>query len=280
MGGIESTWTGPALFARVALVGAGWLVGRRRSKRRQRLRNTPMTRAWSACFDANVARYPNMPAVLRDELRGRVSEFVANKQFVGCNGLQITDEIRLTVASNACLLLLNRNVPTFSNVLTMLIYPTEFIAEFEAEDDWLHHKMVEIRSGESWERGPLVLAWDEIQADVASGDERNVVIHEFAHKLDEQNPDGDGLPILGDSRLQADWSRIMRAEFDALRAAAGRGETTLLDPYGAESPAEFFAVVTETFFGAAAALKARHPELYGAMRDCFRVEPANWQKLN
>lgn len=268
-------WLSLAILASSIVIGL--LLRARARARRQRLQHTPLPKHWQTIFRAVTARYPRMPAGLRSELRGRVNEFVADKQFVGCNGLEITDEIRVTVATHACLLLLNRNVATFPNVLTILVYPSGFVAEFEAGEDWLQHEIAEIRAGESWERGPLILAWDEVQTDRATDDERNLIIHEFAHKLDEQNPDGPGLPPLDNHRLQADWSRIMQAEFDALTTATQLGDTTLIDPYGAESPAEFFAVLTESFFGGAPALRNRHPELYSTLRGFFRVDPADWQ---
>jgi Mlc titration factor MtfA (ptsG expression regulator) len=248
------------------------------SRQRRRLRGQPLSDRWRPAVEAVLSRYPGMPAGLRAELAGRVNEFVHEKQFVGCNGLQITDEIRATIATYACLLLLNRDVPTFPGVRSILAYPGAFVAEFQEYEDWLQHEVQEVRAGESWQGGPLILAWDEALADSRAGDERNVIVHEFAHKLDEENPTGPGLPELGDPHLRARWSEVMQREFAALQSAEAAGQATLLDPYGADSPAEFFAVVTETFFGAAAALRAEHPDLYATVREFFRVDPASWQK--
>jgi Mlc titration factor MtfA (ptsG expression regulator) len=247
----------------------------RRQARQRRLRSASLPATWAATLDAVVAPYPGLPATLRRELEGRVNEFIADKQIIGCNGLTVDDAMRVTVAANACLLLLNRNVATFPNVQTVLVYPGAFIAELEEHEDWLQHDLAEIRAGESWERGPLILAWDEVLADQGIGAD-NVILHEFAHKLDEQNPDGEGLPPLPDPTAQEEWSRVMKAEFCALQKAAAAGEDHLLDPYGAESPAEFFAVVTETFFMNPGALRTRHPALYAALRSCYRVDPWSW----
>jgi Mlc titration factor MtfA (ptsG expression regulator) len=244
--------------------------------RRRRRRAAPLPAAWATMLDGIVARYPGLPGTLRRELQGRVNEFIADKQIIGCDGLEVDDAMRVTIAANACLLLLNRNVATFPNVQTILIYPGAFIAKFEEQEDWLQHDVTEIRAGESWEGGPLILAWDEICTDTQAGSSHNVILHEFAHKLDEQNPDGEGFPPLADGSVQAEWSRVMHAEFQALKDAAARGDDGLLDPYGADSPAEFFAVVTETFFAQPGPLRTRHPALYAALRSCYRVDPWSW----
>jgi Mlc titration factor MtfA (ptsG expression regulator) len=270
------SWLVLLLAAIAAGAAVAGLLGLRARARRRRLRAAPLPRAWAATLERVLDRYPRMPAASRDELHGRVNEFIADKQIAGCGGLELNDGMRVTIAANACLLLLHRNVPTFPNVRTVLVYPTAFVAEFAEDEEWLRHEFEEVRAGESWDGGPLVLAWDEVLADAEAGDDRNVILHEFAHKLDEQNPDGDGLPPLGSAEQQARWAQVMQREYATLRAAADRGLDSLIDPYGAESPAEFFAVITETFFTQPLPLQRQHPQLYRALRDCFRSDPASW----
>lgn len=264
---------GVLLLGFISIALARW----RHRRRLRRLRRSDIPGHWQAILARRVAAYGGLPAPLRSELHGRVNEFLADKQFIGCRGLAIDDEVRLSIAGNACLLLLNRRIDTFADLRSILVYPDAFVVEFVEEDDVLQHEITDLRAGEAWEDGPLILAWDEIEADLTAGDDRNVVIHEFAHRLDQANQAGEGFPIMEDNALAERWSAVMTREYGELTQAVDREELTLLDPYAAESPAEFFAVLSETFFSQPAALQARHGELFALLRDYYRVDPLTWQ---
>lgn len=247
-------------------------------RRRERLYGQPLPEAWIMVLERNVPVYRRLPAPLRRSLHGLVQVFLDDKQFEGCAGLAITDEIRVTVAGNACLLLLGRGRYTFAGFRSILVYPESFVApqtEYDGMVEIRHHS---VRSGESWQRGPVVLAWSDIEADLRHPDgDRNVILHELAHKLDEENDSVDGLPVLDDAGQQREWARVLSAEYEALRRGAETGSDTFLDPYGAESPAEFFAVISETFFQVPEAMRAAHPALYDQLRRFYGVDPARWE---
>ena len=205
--------------------------------------------------------------------------FLAEKRFEGCGGLEITDEIRVTIAAQACLLLLHRRADYFPGLLTILVYPSTYMAEEKrqiAEHVWEEGTMT--RLGETGRRmGSLVLSWDAVKAGAADpSDGKNVVLHEFAHQLDYENSAADGVPELATREQQLVWSEVMTTEFASLRAAHETGIATLLDTYGATDPVEFFAVSTEAFFERPRALRARHPKLYAELHKYFRQDPVEY----
>ncbi len=205
--------------------------------------------------------------------------FLDEKRFEGCGGLEVTDEIRLTIAAQASLLLLHRVTDYFPGLISILVYPSKYLVEERraiAEHVW-EEGMVE-RLGETGRKmGSLVLAWDAVRsggADPADG--RNVVLHEFAHQLDFENGAADGVPRLATREQQLAWSEVMKSEFASLRAAALTGVPTLLDTYGATDPAEFFAVSVEAFFERPRAMRSRHPRLYGQLQNYFQQDPVEY----
>ena len=220
-----------------------------------------------------------MPDALRAQLRGHVNVFLEEKAFVGCGGLEMSDEIRVTIAGHACLLLLNRITDYYPGFTTILVYPDTYVAREVTRDGMLETVEEQARAGESWHRGPVVLSWEDVLRATDRGHAGdNVVLHEFAHKLDEENEQLDGLPVLADQRQYATWAEVFNREFESLRRSVERGEPTVLDDYGAESPSEFFAVVTETFFERPRELSAQHPQLYEQMRRFFNLDPASWNE--
>src|SRR5213079_2229659 len=196
--------------------------------------------------------------------------------FEGCGGLAITDGIRMTIAAQACLLLLHRKTDYFPALLTILVYPSAYMVEEKRQiEDHVWEEGTMTRLGETGRRmGSLVLSWDAAKSGVAdSSDGKNVVLHEFAHQLDYENYADDGAPALATRAQQLSWQEVMRAEFASLRAADETGIPTLLDTYGATNPAEFFAVSTEAFFERPRALRIRHPRLYAELQRYFRQDP-------
>ena len=278
MTNIYGAWLITAL-AGVLIVGAGRLWWTNSRHRRQaRLQQQPLQAATRATLLRRLRCYARLPDRLRNALDGSVNVFLDEKQFVGCGGFEITDEVRITIAGHACLLLLNRPGAVFPGVRSVLVYPGAFVARGVRHEDWLEHEIAELRAGEAWDGGPVVLAWDEIEADLVDPHRgaHDVILHEFAHQLDDENDSGPGLPPLARPEAIETWARVMGREYKALQQAAAHHRHSWLDPYGAESPAEFFAVATESFFTDPAGLRAHHPELYSTLQACYPVDPASW----
>ena len=249
----------------------GW-----KRRRRRRLRARPLPAEWSEVLERGVAHWRLLDEADRRELAGHVQVLVAEKHFEGCGGLRITDEVRVTIAAQACLLLLHRDTDYFPGLMSIVVYPTVYWApRAQTRPGGVVDELPEVRQGESWERGAVVLAWDRVchgAADARSGE--NVVLHEFAHQLDVESGQIDGAPSLRNRRERRVWSEVFSRAYADHRHALGRGLPTLLDAYAATHPAEFFAVVTEAFFERPAALGRQHPELYSQLSSYFAQAPA------
>lgn len=248
-----------------------------RERQRRRLRKEPAPEAWQAIISRNVPFFDRLPPADRQELLGHVHVFLAEKRFEGCAGLQLTDEIRVTIATQACLLLLHRKTDYYPRLLSILVYPSGYVApENRPVEGAIWSEGTQGRLGETARQmGSLVLAWDaakEGATDPADG--KNLVIHEFAHQLDFEDSMADGAPALASRSDGRAWAKVMRTEFSLLRASDDTGIPSLLDPYGATNPAEFFAVATEAFFERPRALRRLHPRLYEEMQRFFRQDPA------
>ena len=262
------------------LLWVGWLVGRPRlvAWRRARWRRQPFPPAWREILRRRVPYVRGLPADLQLQLKQHILVFLAEKPFIGCGGLRITDEIRVTIAAQACLLILNRPTDYYPQLRQILVYPSAFFVQRPHTDDAgvLQDHRQEL-SGESWSQGQVILSWDDTVAGAAVVDDaQNVVIHEFAHQLDSEKGYVSGAPILGGRQRYARWARVMGEAFAELQQQARSQQDTLLDPYGASDPAEFFAVVSETFFEQPAELAAQHPALYRELCDFYRIDPLSW----
>lgn len=247
-------------------------------RRRERIRSRPFPPAWRRILDRRVPLVARMPAALRRQLEGHVQVFVAEKEFVGCDGVAIDDEKRVTIAAQACLLLLNRRPDYFPKLRQVLVYPGAFAVENpRLEPSGVMSEERHVLSGESWAHGQVVLSWeDTLHGAAEPTDGQNVVIHEFAHQLDQQKGYANGAPWLGSRHFYPEWSRVMNEEFARLQWSRANGEPTLFNGYGATNPAEFFAVATEVFFEQPAALLALHPQVYGQLHRLYRVNPCSW----
>src|SRR6516164_5718670 len=247
-----------------------------KEQKRRRLRARPFPREWLKLVQRHVAFFSKLSAGDRAELFGHVQVFLAEKRFEGCGGFAITDEVRVTIAAQACLLLLHRETDYFPGLLTILVYPLSYMVEEKRQvGEHVWEEGTVSRLGETGRRmGSLVLAWGAVKhgaADPADG--KNVVLHEFAHQLDFENDAADGVPGLATREQQFSWSEVMKSEFASLRTADETGIPTLLDTYGATNPAEFFAVSVEAFFEQRRALRAHHPKLYAELRTYFQQDP-------
>ncbi len=249
-----------------------------KKRRRARLAGQPFPTEWLAILTKNVPICARLPDADRRELHGHILVFLAEKRFEGCGGLRITDEIRVTIAAQACLLLLHRQTDYYPGLTSILVYPRTYVAE--RAQHMLGEVVVEgsdVRLGESWHRGAVVLSWADVRrgaANVHSG--QNVVFHEFAHQLDSTHGKGDSTPILRDRSRFASWAQALGQDFEAFRNLAGRDPKQVLDDYGATDEAEFFAVATECFFEKAHELRSVHPDLYEALKDFYQQDPALW----
>jgi len=265
-----------AVIAVVAFVVVAWLAAQPIlvERRRRHLRARPFPAAWREIVQWRVPYVSLLSRELRGELEGHVQVFMAEKNFVGCDGLEVTDEMRLTIAAQACLLLLNRKSYYFPKVHDILVYPSAFIVERVTGGPMLQTDSTRVLSGESWGHGQIVLSWSDVLDGAAiPNDGRNVVIHEFAHQLDQEKGYANGAPWLGRRDRYTRWSRVMGEEFARLQHDAATGQPSLFNAYGATDPAEFFAVVSEAFFEQPRIFAHLHPALYEELRGVYRVDP-------
>lgn len=255
-----------------------WFVPKRfKRSKHARLRSTPLPEEFQQILQANVGLYSQLPDNLKAELHGLMNIFLDEKTFIGCDGLQITDEMRVTVAGLACVLLLNRHTTQYAGFSSVMMYPTAYIATEVSYDGSVEVRKQVTRAGESWHRGPVVLSWaDTLRGAANVSDGYNVVLHEFAHKLDEENSGTNGMPVLHERGHYGEWAKVLGKEYESLEARAARGKNKVLHAYGLTSPPEFFAVATESFFEKSAAMKMKLPKLYEQLRLFYRLDPVEW----
>ena len=256
-----------------------WSQPWRARRRRAALAARPFPSAWRKVLRNRLPLYRRMPADLQRQLRALIQAFIAEKAFIGCRGLQITDEIRVTIAAQACLLQLNRrHAGLFPDCRQILVYPGAFIVDrVETLGGGVMRDQRRALLGESWSAGQVILSWEGSRDGAAIADDgQNVVIHEFAHQLDQANGIANGAPPLRSRAQHLRWAQVMAREFEQLRVQTAAGEPALFDSYGATDPAEFFAVASEVFFEQPAPMAAGHPQLYAQLASHYRVDPVNW----
>lgn len=237
----------------------------------------PLSVAAIALLERNVAQYAGMPAPLQQQLQRLVVQFLYQKKFIGCAGLEVDDEVRVTIAGQACLLLLNRPSRVYPALDTVLVYPGAFLVERSevGADGVVLHEFDDML-GESWGDGRVILAWDHVRRGSGCDDGQNVVLHEFAHQLDSESGAANGAPYLGSPARYRSWAAVLSRDFAHLRHDARRHRHGVLDHYGASDPAEFFAVATEAFFERPHQLADCHPALYHEFQKYYRVDPRTW----
>lgn len=265
--------------AAVALIGVGYFgvaaVLRRIRPPPLRLPTGPIPDAWYGIVEQNVPLARGLSVRERERLLRLVQLFLSEKHFEGAAGLTITDEIRVTIATEACLLLLHLEGPCYPMLRTVLVYPRGFVPKLvqTARTGQIVSPSVPLM-GESWRDGVVVISWDDTVREAREPTEgSNVVLHEFAHQLDTEDGFADGAPILPRSALHT-WGRVLSTEYERLREDAAHGRQSTLDPYGATNPAEFFAVATEAFFVKPVQLERDHPDLYKQLQHFYRQDPA------
>lgn len=246
-----------------------------KKRRRAAVRAEPMPEAWRRILDANVPYVSALSAADRTKLEELVRVFLDEKRFEGCGGLTVTEEMRVTIAAQACLLLLHRESDIYPGLDSILVYPHAYRAHASRRSGGVVMDVDDVRLGESWVQGTLVLAWDHVRCathHVSPG--QNVVLHEFAHQLDAEDGSMDGAPKLESRARYATWARVLGEEFADLTERIHAGRDGDIDPYGATSPPEFFAVVTEMFFERPHELRSRHASLYAELAAFYGQDPA------
>ncbi|MCX5637600.1 MAG: zinc-dependent peptidase [Planctomycetota bacterium] len=244
--------------------------------RRNRLASQPFPYEWLGIIEGNVPFYKHLPPADKEELKRHILIFIGEKRFEGCGGLQITDEIKLTIAAQACILLLHRETDYYPGLSSILVYPQAYVArKIEYMTDGVVAEGPDVRMGESWHHGSVVLSWDDVRRSAADiNDGHNVVFHEFAHQLDSSGGRRDSTPVLRDRSTYIAWARILQKDYEKLQQDVSSNHNTLLDEYGATNPAEFFAVATESFFERPKDLQRLHPELYEELKFFYQQDPA------
>jgi MtfA peptidase len=209
-------------------------------------------------------------------LRRMTSLFLDRKEFHGAGGLRLSNDVVVAIAAQACLPVLSLGIERYDGFVGIVVHPDQVVARREvADDDGVVHAYDEVLAGEAMEGGPVMLSWRDVRAagrGAAAG--YNVVIHEFAHVLDLADGVADGMPPLPPELPAAEWQATLAREFERFVERVEAGDDTALDPYGAQSQDEFFAVASEAFFVAPQAMKTQHPALYGVFVRFYRQDPA------
>lgn len=246
-----------------------------RRRRRPQIRTVPLPADWWSAIDRRVPAVRSLDPADRTELGGHVQILLAEKRFEGCGGLEMTDEIRVTIAAQAAMLLLHRETDYYPTLRSILVYPHAYVANGTRRNpDGTITEGAQVRLGESWFRGSLVLSWDDVVRGAADDDDgHNVVFHEFAHQLDGESGAMNGAPAMPASRTGG-WARVLGQEYAELVDDLHRGHRPELDPYAATNPAEFFAVATEFFMERPRSMRAQHPELYRQLATFYARDPA------
>ena len=269
------------IIVAIAVVAAtiiAWSVKSNVSPNGIELPNEPFPEEWQNILQSGWPLYSKLPDDLRHQLERLTLVFLDRIDFKGVDGLAITDEIRVMTSAQACILLLNQGTFFTNKLRSAVIHPKAYSA---TSHDTIAGETMEKKiavQGQSWENGLVVLSWDNTRTGAAnSKDGRNLVIHEFAHQLDQSDGLTDGAPVLGSKEQYKRWQRVCSRVFSDLQDKIDRGQKTVIDDYGATNPAEFFSVTTETFFEKPYQLNKKRPELYDLLREYYRVDPLTWR---
>ena len=267
------------IFLIIGLIITGILVNPALVKRRRnRLKHRPFPLLWNAIVENNLPIYILLSPAERKRLQGHIQVFLAEKQFIGCGGLDVTEEMKVIIAAVACLLLLNQRETYFPKLRSILVYPSTYLVKETAyTGNYIVEERRVARLGESWTNDQLVLSWEQVKHDTYNWrDGHNVVLHEFAHQLDQEDGKAEGVPILHRNSDYATWAKVMTEEYQQLCNDIQRGVKTVMNSYGATNPAEFFAVATETFFEKPHQLLKKHPALYEQLQRYYQLDPVQW----
>ena len=253
-----------------------------RNRRRRAIREQPFPAAWRQILKHRMPYFRALPADLQLQLKKLIQVFVAEKQFVGCADLVVTDEMKVTIAAQACLLLLNKPAHYYPKLKQILIYPAAFVVPTAQSDTaGVVSEMAQVRLGESWQTGQIILSWvDTLKSAAICNDGHNLVIHEFAHQLDQLKGQATGAPLLRSTEAYQQWAEVLSYEFEQLQKQLALGLPTLFDAYAATNPAEFFAVISEVFFEQPDLFAAQHGALYQQLRSFYALDPLSWAQTH
>ncbi len=250
-----------------------------RRRRRDQVMQTPFPAAWRSLLRREWPLYRRLTPPQQHRLQRLIQVFLAEKPFIGCAGLKVSTAMKVLVAAQACLPLLGHARGVYPQLSQVLLYPAAFAVQ-RVHDLGAGVQMEQRRwlSGESWQQGQVILSWQDVLAGARDPEDgRNVVIHEFAHQLDQAKGRANGAPLLGSREAHAHWAEVMQQEYQALQQALAQGLPTLLDPYAATDEAEFFAVASESFFEQGEQMARLHPRLYALLADYYGLQPRHWQ---
>ncbi|AZG72585.1 M90 family metallopeptidase [Shewanella livingstonensis] len=264
----------------ISMTAVGWITSSQWRLNRQRniVSRQPFPTLWRNILKKRFPYFKAMPTDLQLQLKKHIQIFIDEKQFVGCDGFEINDEVKVTIAAQACLLLLNRKTNYYPKLTQILVYPSAFIVKQNRTDiAGVQSSQRNVLLGESWEYGKVVLSWNSTVEGAADPfDGSNVVIHEFAHQLDQEDGSANGAPPLRDITSYRSWSDILGQEFKQLQHCAQHHIPSLFNYYGATNPAEFFAVISETFFERPTEFYQQHQQLYKELSQFYQLDPINW----
>jgi len=266
------------VFLMLVVLGVSAFVVLRIRKRqaRTRLLATPLTAQDRRIVAEQVPLLARLPADLRPALEGKINRFLAQVDMIGCNGLDVTEEMEVSIAAQACLLVVNTDA-WYDNLTTILIYPGAFKSRQTIHDGYVETEAEVVRTGESWTRGPVILSWRHSQQGALDDDDgHNVVLHEFAHQLDDRSGYTNGAPVMEAGQSLRVWEQVFVDAHARHAAKVERGHNTVIDPYGAHNHEEYFAVTVEMFFERPAALQQDEPQVYAQLAQLFRLDPVTW----
>ncbi len=253
----------------LGLIGVVWISARQRTARRRQVLAQPFPESWRDILKKSLVPYAGLSDAERQRLHDCVHVLMVEKGFEGCGGLTLTDEMRVTIAGQACLLLVGHTAMTYPKLKTILVYPSHYIVRGDEGHS--------VRLGESWQRGVVVLAWDSVKGGARNFDDgHNVSLHEFAHQLDQEDGAADGAPLLGEASAYRSWAQCLGREYQRFQKRVKSGRKTVIDPYGATNPAEYFATATEAFFEKPETLARKRPELFDELQQYYKVDPRRW----
>ena len=262
------------IFIILSLPGFFFLKSKLKKSERKKIKKEIFPEKWREILKDNVKIYNYLPKNLQKDLEENILIFLHEKTFEGAKGFKIDDTVKVTVAGQACILLLNRNSRFFSKLKNIIIYPTAFSSK-QPDQNGVTKNIT--RLGESWGNGTVILAWNHVLSDPKKlHDGHNVVFHEFAHQLDQEDGGANGAPILKDRDEYKNWYSVMSNDYKQLKKELKLNIKDVMDFYGATNPAEFFAVATETFFEKPLELKEKHSSLYDELSDFYKVNPIEW----
>jgi len=250
-----------------------------KNKKRKYFESLPKPSDREDLLNKNFNIYRYLPENIKDDLNKKINVFINEKHFCGCKGLKITDEIKTVIAAQACLLVAGKPDNYYDKLISIYVYPTAYVDNILRENEFgVVTKFDEVRLGESWGDGSkVVLSWASSRSGgLNHSDGKNVVYHEFAHQLDQEDGRSDGTPVLSRTSSYAGWAEVFNKSYKQLHDDLSKGRKTLIDEYGATNPAEFFAVVTELFFEKPEKLYNKNSDLYDELKDFYNLDPLEW----